>query len=332
MAAVAVEAQFKYSYEYEGKTISFKKGERFSLIKKVNGDWWQVKRKYDDGKFENIYVPANYMKEVEDKEIHSHTYQNMSDLQAEYLKAKEGIKKPPNPSQEAPTGTSSNTMSVGPPPTLPKARVSPKVARTKSNSMDRTSDGQNLNGSVVVTKSTFSSQSSEPEYAVPHSPVMKKNKPQETVPPSGPIIKEWQKGYSLPHNLKGRSVTMAEGEVSSLDTGMRNSVAGSQDQTQKQQFQTRLNMQLGGGWAPGVPPQGSQPPVTSSQLKAVPVPKPKPKPLLTPNPLPPQRPKSFCVDDEIPSEPSTFTGGRTVQSPPVIDGRRSFKKPVRLIN
>lgn len=314
----SVEALFKYSYEYDGKTISFQKGEKFSLMKKVNGDWWQVNRKHDDGVVECIYVPANYMKEVEDLTVKSHTYQNMADLHAEYQKARESIKK-----QTSGTGLKS----------------SPKLSRMKS--LDSTiSGGQKSNGSVpssvsvsptiivppsggVASTSMPSRTFTEPEYAVPTPPTT--HKPEEE--PVKPIVKEWQLGYSLPQHVKKRSVTVGGESESSLDAGSRD--GGGPDttvNTHSQQFQSMLNSQLSGSR----PLSTLNTPVGSSgyQLKGVPAPKPKPKHSSLP------RPKSFCVDDEVPATPSTFApssaglGGSNKLTQGIVESlnRRSVKK------
>ena len=66
----AVLAKFDYSYVHGGKTISFKIGDRFSLIKKANADWWHVKRDMHQGEAEEIYVPVLYVEEVEDRSSH----------------------------------------------------------------------------------------------------------------------------------------------------------------------------------------------------------------------------------------------------------------------
>ena len=63
MAAVVL-AKFDYSYTHGGKTVSFKIGDRFSLINKVNNDWWHVKRSNVSGDVEEIYVPVLYVEEV----------------------------------------------------------------------------------------------------------------------------------------------------------------------------------------------------------------------------------------------------------------------------
>jgi len=63
MAAVVL-AKFDYSYTHGGKTISFKIGDRFSLISKANNDWWHVKRSNIGGDTEEIYVPVLYVEEV----------------------------------------------------------------------------------------------------------------------------------------------------------------------------------------------------------------------------------------------------------------------------
>lgn len=61
MANGTVEALFPYSYEAgDGRTIAFSTGDRFTLLNKTNGDWWQVRK----GSEKPMYVPASYMKEI----------------------------------------------------------------------------------------------------------------------------------------------------------------------------------------------------------------------------------------------------------------------------
>lgn len=117
-----VVALYKYSYVYEGKTITFKKGEKFQLLDKPNGDWWHVRRWQDSGA-EDIYVPANYVKEVQEEPAVSHSplYENMFDVAASYKKTKEGIapgevkkdKCLPPPVRQKPTRASTGEKSKG---------------------------------------------------------------------------------------------------------------------------------------------------------------------------------------------------------------------------
>ena len=61
MANGTVEALYPYSYEAgDGRTIAFSTGDRFTLLNKTNGDWWQVRK----GSEKPMYVPASYMKEI----------------------------------------------------------------------------------------------------------------------------------------------------------------------------------------------------------------------------------------------------------------------------
>ncbi len=91
-----VKATYNYSYNYEGKKISFKKDEEFQLLSKSNTDWWQVRR-YMDGSAQDIYVPAVYVKEVNDPppEVNSPdpTYMNLDDIKVP-ASSDEGAKKP----------------------------------------------------------------------------------------------------------------------------------------------------------------------------------------------------------------------------------------------
>ncbi|XP_078378440.1 rho GTPase-activating protein 12-like isoform X2 [Oculina patagonica] len=61
MANGTVEALYPYTYEAgDGRTIAFATGDRFTLLNKTNGDWWQVKK----GSEKPMYVPASYMREI----------------------------------------------------------------------------------------------------------------------------------------------------------------------------------------------------------------------------------------------------------------------------
>ena len=291
-------AQFKYSYEYEGKTISFKKGEEFQLLNKANKDWWQVRRWLEDGTCEMLYVPANYMKEkeIENDSSSSHVYQNMSDLQNEYKKTKEQMEqKPP-------------TAAANPPTVQPRKK--PPVGRTKSHSFDRALDGakEPANGHIASNKPHPSlSNNSEPEYAIPHSPVIDRKKSSNNVPlpttgtspSSGPISRDWQPGYALPGAKKRTQSTGYIQEESSLDIGPRNSVptileAG---EKQTQHLQSLLFKQLSNTLGT-TPEQTVVPPIaTTSSNKLAPAPKPKPKP----------RPRSHCYNDDDPLSDSVST-------------------------
>lgn len=90
-----VKAAYNYSYNYEGKKISFKKDEEFQLLTKSNKDWWQVRR-WMEGAAQDIYVPAVYVREVEEpapcpKEVDA-TYMNLDDLKMN-VKQEEGNEK-----------------------------------------------------------------------------------------------------------------------------------------------------------------------------------------------------------------------------------------------
>ena len=87
--ASKVKALYNYSYEYEGSQISFTCGEEFQLLNKANSDWWQVRKWLGDGSSKDIYVPANYVKELESGSKDDPLYQNMTDI----VKAVEEIKR-----------------------------------------------------------------------------------------------------------------------------------------------------------------------------------------------------------------------------------------------
>ncbi|XP_035380599.1 rho GTPase-activating protein 15 isoform X2 [Electrophorus electricus] len=60
-----LEALYDYSYHgVDGRMISIQEGERFTLLKKANSDWWQVRRFGTGTKGKALYVPATYVQEV----------------------------------------------------------------------------------------------------------------------------------------------------------------------------------------------------------------------------------------------------------------------------
>lgn len=59
---VYIEVEYDYAYEAKDKTVSIRQGEWYLLVKKTNGDWWQV-RKSEGAKA--FYVPAQYVREVQ---------------------------------------------------------------------------------------------------------------------------------------------------------------------------------------------------------------------------------------------------------------------------
>lgn len=109
-----VKALYSYTYNYEGSNISFKCGDEFQLLAKVNNDWWHVRRWVDHGS-QDIYIPAVYVKEV-GEEINP-LYENMADLkkQVEEFKKKESSTPPP-PTARKPrhdrTGNDKNKTTV----------------------------------------------------------------------------------------------------------------------------------------------------------------------------------------------------------------------------
>lgn len=77
MANGTVEALYPYSYEAgDGRTIAFSSGDRFTLINKTNGDWWQVRK----GSERPIYVPASYMREIVERNT-APIYENVENFE-----------------------------------------------------------------------------------------------------------------------------------------------------------------------------------------------------------------------------------------------------------
>lgn len=56
-----IEVEYDYEYKSKDRMINIKQGERYLLVKKSNGDWWQVRK--DEGS-KPFYVPAQYVREV----------------------------------------------------------------------------------------------------------------------------------------------------------------------------------------------------------------------------------------------------------------------------
>ena len=91
-----VRAAYNYSYNYEGIEISFKKGEEFQLLTKSNQDWWQVRRSME-GFTQDIYVPAVYVKEINEEMQPAKTednpvYSTLSDLPTVHTEQKQSLK------------------------------------------------------------------------------------------------------------------------------------------------------------------------------------------------------------------------------------------------
>ena len=310
-----VVAQFKYEYQYEGKTISFKKGDTFQLLNTSNSDWWQVRRWLDNGTCETLYVPANYMKKVE-KEVDpssSHVYQNMSDLQAEYKRAKSQMSSDSSKSDSMPHPSRRGGAGKKSPP-----KTSPKLVRTKStgNAIDTPTTGQPANG---INK-PHPLVNNEPEYATPVSPGLtrkgvKKEEGGVTIVP-GPISKERIQGYSLPMKKRTQSVDQLEDEGGAVSGAPRKSVptileSDSVRQQLESSFTKQLASAISGGTHPLLGGGGAAPP-TAGGNKLVPAPKPKPRSS--------SRPKSYCIDnEERPAEVSTFKATNTFGVPVAED-------------
>ena len=91
-----VKALYSYTYDYEGSKISFKSGDEFQLLAKVNTDWWHVRRWVNEGCAQDIYIPAVYVKEVGTEDSNP-VYQNMAELkkQVDDFKKKASSTPPP---------------------------------------------------------------------------------------------------------------------------------------------------------------------------------------------------------------------------------------------
>ncbi|MEQ2309827.1 hypothetical protein AMECASPLE_002488 [Ameca splendens] len=58
---VYIEVVYDYEYKSKDRFITIREGECYMLVKKTNGDWWQVRK---DEATKPFYVPAQYVREV----------------------------------------------------------------------------------------------------------------------------------------------------------------------------------------------------------------------------------------------------------------------------
>lgn len=277
----AVIAQYKYSYVYEGKTISFKKGEKFQLLSKANHDWWQVRR-WNQGEADDIYVPANYMKEEEETvKEENPLYENVEELAAKLRKERNGpaLEKNLQPKNLQPAPVSQPSTGNGHiPQPAPKPSPTHKV---------------------------------EPEYATPNSPITNRRKPSDEAPPpvsispnpETPIFKEWQKGYALP-SPKSRSQSVNDEQSMEKKQRAPPPVAAksrdhirSADKGQKQVIEALLSRQIRGD----SPSRQDSSPQGPSSLGP---PEVKPRHKM-------QRPKSYVFDANEETSSNTFSTFKT---------------------
>lgn len=149
-----VKAAYNYSYNYEGKKISFKKDEEFQLLNKSNNDWWQVRR-YMDGAAQDIYVPAVYVKEVNEPapvtKTVDPTYMNLDDLKLEPKSAGDADGKGdaggggvggPNPGAPNPGAPNPGAPNPGAPKVLNKPKTRGSIKRTTHAPLAKREDSE----------------------------------------------------------------------------------------------------------------------------------------------------------------------------------------------
>ena len=148
----AILAKFDYSYTHGGKTISFKIGDRFSLINKANADWWHVKRCGVNGGIEEIYVPVLYVEEVAEKS--SYSTQSL-DRRVTPKNSNEGKVTPKNSSDGIPPEYDENiyeNLKPAPPPPQPKEKTPQPKFQEKKISLPRTSSAGSTFGTTISPK------------------------------------------------------------------------------------------------------------------------------------------------------------------------------------
>lgn len=118
----SVKALYSYSYQYDGAEISFVQGDEFKLLSKASKEWWHVRR-WREGVAQDIYVPANYVAEVEEAPVadENPTYENIEELLQKQRLAREKREKAdkpapkPQPAEKVPPDhdlSSDNTYAV----------------------------------------------------------------------------------------------------------------------------------------------------------------------------------------------------------------------------
>ena len=155
----AVLAKFDYSYSHGGKTVSFKIGDRFSLINKANADWWHVKRCNVNGGVEEIYVPVLYVEEVAGKPSNSTesldrrvTHKKSNDSTVESLLENEAENIYEN-------------LKPAPPPPQSKARTPQPKGSEKNASLSRTMSGSTFG--VAISQKEFPDNPASPPLVSP---------------------------------------------------------------------------------------------------------------------------------------------------------------------
>ena len=161
----AVLAKFDYSYTHGGKTISFKIGDRFSLINKANADWWHVKRCSVNGGVEEIYVPVLYVEEVADNPSYSTqsldrriTHKNSNDS----IGVAESIVESPLENEQ---DNIYENLKPAPPPPQPKERTPQPRGAEKKGSLPRTLSGSTFG--TTISPKEFSENLASPPLVSP---------------------------------------------------------------------------------------------------------------------------------------------------------------------
>ena len=157
----SVKALYSYSYQYDGAEISFVQGDEFKLLSKASKEWWHVRR-WREGVAQDIYVPANYVAEVEEAPVadENPTYENLEEVQQRQRQAKkEKAERPvpkPQPAVTAPEEDSSDSTYavVGP----RRAQVSnDKESTTESHGAEDQARPNEYDHLVSVSESASSS-------------------------------------------------------------------------------------------------------------------------------------------------------------------------------
>ena len=156
----AVLAKFDYSYTHGGKTVSFRIGDRFSLINKANADWWHVKRNDVNGGCEELYVPVLYVEEVADKPSYS---TKSLDRRVTPKNSNESIKLETHLENE--DDNIYENLKSAPPPTQAKERTSQPKAPEKNVTLPRTLSGSTFG--VAISPKEFPDNPASPPLVSP---------------------------------------------------------------------------------------------------------------------------------------------------------------------
>lgn len=139
---VYIEVEYDYEYKAKDRTITIQQGDCYMLVKKSNGDWWQVRKEEGAKAF---YVPAQYVREVRKalmpppKALHHHAAADVLWVKPTSLDLGLHGRSTENLHQHEARRSSSGHPS--PPPRPPQGQQPPPAAARQSHRRPRPSAG-----------------------------------------------------------------------------------------------------------------------------------------------------------------------------------------------